>query len=889
MNSADQETIDALGPHDRAAQVLARFLTEVDAGQDAGGDAGRTRVLAEHPECAAALKAYFQLADRLSQSIVDAKQSIDQIEPATLDLRTMRLGDQQTQVLDGDLLDGDLLDGATPLSASAPSRPAPPLSKGATPFGDYELLEPIARGGMGIVYKARQRRLNRIVAVKMILGGQFADQGDVDRFYAEAEAAANLRHPHIVGIHEVGQFQGQHFFSMDFIEGESLADKVREKPLPPDDAARYTKTIAEAMQYAHDRGILHRDLKPANVLVDGDDQPLVTDFGLSKRVDGASQLTMTGGIIGTPSYMPPEQAGGRGDQIGVCSDVYSLGAVLYQLLTGSPPFRSANVAQTIQQVLHDEPISPRTLNPNLPRDLETICLKCLQKEPARRYATAQQLADELRRYLDGEPILARPIGRAARAVRWCRRNPTVASLSAAAVGLLVALLVVSAIFNVELAANNAQLEIAKQESERFLRQAEQAVDELFVEVSENTLLNQPGMQPVREKLLRRALDYYQRFLAQRSGDASIQDQLAQTHFRIGVITEVIESRETAIVSYQQARSMQARLVELHPDAGRLEALGKTLNALGNAQQRLRRFEASRLAYDEAISIRQRLTILAPNSAEFHRTLANSHMNVGLLEQQLGRVEQAREQFDVAQGIRREFLDAGHEDLAMHVDLGKGWYNLALLAHMQQDYATARQQFDQAIEAFQHASEHDADDMENQHRLATCYQMRADVAETPQQALELFTAAQSRLESLARRNPTVLDYQFESAGLQLTLGEVYRSLQQWDDARAAFQQACDVLRPLVAKDGDSVRYRRELAVALRALAVEQAAAGDAGKAKQNLLTAKEYLEQLVAEFGDADDFRLQLEETTAVFEELNQSGSPPSSDSEKPAQKAEPAS
>src|SRR5580704_5783853 len=312
-------------------------------------------------------------------------------------------------------------------------------------FGDYEILEEIARGGMGVVYKARQVSLDRIVALKMILAGRLASETDVERFYTEAKAAANLQHPNIVAIHEVGQHNGQHYFSMDYVEGESLAKLVDAGPLPALKAAAYLKTIAEAIEFAHRQGTLHRDLKPSNILIDGFDQPRVTDFGLAKRIEASAQVTATRSLMGTPSYMPPEQAGANNGRIGPASDVYSLGAVLYELMTGRPPFLGESLVATLNQVLNAEPVSPQLLNPNVPRDLETVCLKCLQKEPLRRYATSQELADELGRFLCGEPIKARPIGKIARLWRWCKRKPLVASLAASAALLLIAVIVVTAV------------------------------------------------------------------------------------------------------------------------------------------------------------------------------------------------------------------------------------------------------------------------------------------------------------------------------------------------------------------------------------------------------------------------------------------------------------
>jgi serine/threonine protein kinase/N-acetylneuraminic acid mutarotase len=310
-------------------------------------------------------------------------------------------------------------------------------------FGDYELLDEIARGGMGVVYKARQISLNRTVAVKMILAGQLASPADVQRFLAEAEAAADLQHPNIVAIHEVGQYEGQHYFSMAFVEGENLTQLAQERGGTDVKwcrrAATYVKTIAEAIDYAHQRGTLHRDLKPSNILIDAFDQPRITDFGLARRVKRDSDLTMSGQIIGSPNFMPPEQAAGRRAEIGPQSDVYSLGALLYFLLTNKPPFQGDTVHDTLTKVLNRDPEPPRALNRAIPRDLETIGLKCLEKSPARRYPSAQALADDLGRFLNSEPVTARPITRPLRLWRRVQRHRVSASLAAALVLLCIVL------------------------------------------------------------------------------------------------------------------------------------------------------------------------------------------------------------------------------------------------------------------------------------------------------------------------------------------------------------------------------------------------------------------------------------------------------------------
>jgi WD40 repeat protein len=314
-------------------------------------------------------------------------------------------------------------------------------------FGDYELLAEVARGGMGVIYRARQVSLNRTVAVKMILAGRLASSTDVARFRHEAEGAAKLQHPNIVTIFEVGEHQGQHFFSMEFVEGGTLAQLVRDNPLSAVVAAEHARTIAKTMVVIHAAGLLHRDLKPSNVLIDARSGMLrITDFGLVKSTDMETLFTSTGQVLGTPSYMAPEQAGGRNDDVGPASDIYSIGAILYELMTGRPPFLAETPWETAWRVQHAEVVAPSSLNHKVPRDLETICLKCLHKTIGRRYATAQELADELGRFLRGEPIHARPVSRAERAWRWCRRNPALASAVGAAATGLAALCIVLAVF-----------------------------------------------------------------------------------------------------------------------------------------------------------------------------------------------------------------------------------------------------------------------------------------------------------------------------------------------------------------------------------------------------------------------------------------------------------
>jgi hypothetical protein len=323
-------------------------------------------------------------------------------------------------------------DTTLPLDHPPPDAPHPALS-----VPGYEKIELIDQGGMGIVYRAVQTRLQRTVAIKMMAAPR-SSQKHSARFQAEAEAVARLQHPHVVQIFEIGHADGRPYFTMEYMSGGTLAAwMTREQPTPRR-AAEIAETLARATQAAHDRGIVHRDLKPGNVMLTADGTLKITDFGLAKRLDDTPDLTRTGEVLGTPAYMAPEQATGEGSRVGPASDVYAVGAILYELLARRPPFVGDNPLEVLRQVTDDEPLPPTRLQPAVPRDLEAICLKCLEKSPARRYQSAQELADDLRRFLDGRPILARRAGMVRRLLKYTRRHPGRATL--AGLGLLVAML-----------------------------------------------------------------------------------------------------------------------------------------------------------------------------------------------------------------------------------------------------------------------------------------------------------------------------------------------------------------------------------------------------------------------------------------------------------------
>jgi tRNA A-37 threonylcarbamoyl transferase component Bud32 len=394
--------------------VIAEFLQAEAAGQNPAPQVWLER----HPELFDDLAAFFANRAKMVRMVAPLRQASTEADtvPPT--------GDWQP-----------LAEAPTVAPGHVPPTAEP--SKGRY-FGDHELLEEIARGGMGVVFKARQASLNRIVALKMILTGHLASQEDKQRFRVEVEAAAHLDHPHIVPIHEVGEHHGQPCFSMKFMEGGSLAGQLQKTPAVRNLITLLT-TVCHAVHHAHQRGILHRDLKPGNILLDKSGQPHVTDFGLAKKVEGDSGMTRTGVIVGTPSYMAPEQAAAK-KQLTTAVDIYALGAILYEILTGRPPFQEATPLDTLLQVLDQEPVPPHQLNPAADRDLETIALKCLEKEPEKRYGSAQALAEELERWLQGEPIRARPVSPWEYGLKWVKRNPSTAQMGGVCLFLAAAAL-----------------------------------------------------------------------------------------------------------------------------------------------------------------------------------------------------------------------------------------------------------------------------------------------------------------------------------------------------------------------------------------------------------------------------------------------------------------
>jgi thiol-disulfide isomerase/thioredoxin len=443
-----------------------------------------------------------------------------------------------------------------------PSAPKAPVD-----FGEYELIEEIARGGMGVVFRAREKSLNRIVALKMIRAGHLATPDEVRRFRLEAEEASRLDHPGIVPIYHVGEHGGHHYFTMKLIEHGVLADQERGPGADLRKIARQVSCVAHAVHHAHRHGILHRDIKPTNILIDEDGSPHVTDFGLVKHLEGPAGQTLTGAIVGTPAYMSPEQAAARKD-LTTATDVYSVGAVLYFLVTGCPPFKAASSLDTLVKVMEEEPVPPRQMNPRVDRDLETICLTCLNKDPRRRYAGADALARDVERYLDGEPIRARPVSRTERAWKWIRRRPLAAALMVTFGTAVVLLAGAGWIFSARLQSAVRQAQDAQARAEEGEREADskrQQVNDYLVYLNER-LANLKVDQPLRLEFLREGLALTEQFRKGRAEDAEARRQTALLYRCVGDLAQERNDRTQAVEAYGRAQALLEELEAAFPAA-----------------------------------------------------------------------------------------------------------------------------------------------------------------------------------------------------------------------------------------------------------------------------------------------------------------------------------
>lgn len=537
----------------------------------------------------------------------------------------------------------------------------------------YEILAPLGQGGMGVVYRARHIELKRIVALKMLLPQSHVSIEQRERFRAEAEAAARLQHPHIVQIYEIGDQGGRPYIALEFVDGGGLDKKLAGMPQPARFACELLEPLARAMHVAHQRGVVHRDLKPANVLLTADGMPKITDFGLAKQFDVDAGQTRSGAILGTPSYMAPEQAEGRKEAIGPCSDVYGLGAILYEVVTGRPPFRGTTLLETLEQVRSRQPVPPRSLQPDLPRDLETICLKCLQKEPHRRYASALALADDLRRFRHGEPIHARPAGRAERLWRWCRRQPAVAALI---VVLVAGLAGVAALWVVAQHERTAARHERDQAAHNF-QLARWTVREFCLIVGKDPRLRTRSLDGLRQDMLESAVQVCEEFVRQRSDVPEVLAQQGETYALLGTIKMLLHSEAEAFELFQQAQALFDQVARARPTVpdyqNNLAALHLNLGWVYKSRGQRDQAEA---AYLRARELFDQLAGGQPDVPDYRANLAGSYSNLGNLYLESNRLDQAETAFRQAVDLGEAVVQQAPDRLDFQLSLSSYYVDLA---------------------------------------------------------------------------------------------------------------------------------------------------------------------------------------------------------------------
>jgi serine/threonine protein kinase len=762
---------------------------------------------------------------------------------------------------------------------SAADRPAVP---------GYEILSELGRGGMGVVYKAQQVALKRTVALKMILAGAHAPPEQRARFRSEAEAVARLQHPHIVQIYEVGEHQGLPFFSLEYVDGGSLAKHLTGTPQPPHPAARLVEMLARAMQHAHERGIVHRDLKPANILlmsgglvsggvVSGEwsdptnqdspltiHQPKITDFGLAKHLEEAAGVTGSGTVMGTPSYMAPEQARGQVHAIGPAADVYSLGAILYEMLTGRPPFQATTAADTVHQVITEEPVAPTRLQPRVPRDLETICLKCLEKDPQRRYASAQGLAEDLRRFQASEPIVARPASRAERFLKWARRRPALAALLGV-IGVAAVIGLGGAIWY------NTRLRAERDRAETNFHMALRAVDDLLREVGAEGLAREPHMEQTRRRLLEKALAYFQSFLGQASEDPLVRKKVGQAYKQMGDILRLLGRRSEAEAAYEKAINNLSRLAAEYPqDPEYRHVLAESYNWLGEVYRSAERHSQARAAHQKAAVILEGLTADFPDRAVYRKDRARSFYNLGIVAKDTNRPKEAEQAFDEAVAILRELTERFPEEAGYGHELALAYLNLSLV-QARRDVERALATNGAALGLLRPLATQTPPNPDWRHELAVLYNNRALLlllagrqagGDARRRAALIGRAkganrrAHMLSDQLTQDFPSVPDYRKELANIFNTRGAIYYPTDK-AEAERAWQEAAALWRQLAERDSAVPDYRAKLAETVGNLGLVSLQARKYREARGRFEEAVKQLRKALGSNPDKPDYRKAL--------------------------------
>lgn len=738
----------------------------------------------------------------------------------------------------------------------------------------HEIIRVLGRGAMGVVYKARQRGLKRIVALKMILAGAHATSQDLARFRSEAEAVAHLQHPNIVQIYEVGDEEGRPYFSLEYVDGASLDSKVRGTPLPPKDAARLMQQIAAAMEYAHAHGIIHRDLKPANVLLTADGVPKVTDFGLAKRLEDDSGHTRSGTVLGTPSYMPPEQAEGGASEAGPLADIYSMGAILYEMLTGRPPFRGSTVLETLEQVRTREPVAPTQLQPNIPRDLETIALKCLQKEAAKRYASAAVLGEDLSRYLAGEPIVARPVSRVERVWRWCRRNPRTAVLSAAVALLIVAWAVTSSIlawnlkqqrdetesariqaqFNADEATKNAGIaernEIVAKRNEQSAKDTADATVKQMIDLGE-TLLKSKRLSvqaPEVVRLLRQSLVVVSQKIdmagATSFGQVGTSAALGDLLARLGQYRE-------ALILYKEGYDRAKAIADKDPNDDVAQGnFGVMALRLGESARDIDGDNrTARKRYTEARN--RHVEILTHPRSQYYkdwdmkRLISHDDVHIGEALLALGQPAEARKYFEESLKYRQEWLAAAPKSPAPSWIMQSHLF-LGIAAFRSGDAKAAREHFDEAVRRGEEFVQKSPNALHFKKDLAETQGALGDFLLAMGNAKEASASYQEsfrNVQALIAGQPDVVENQVLHALTHERLGAVSRRLKQIAEADAFYREALKLRSELRQSDPSNLSHQVAHVLALAHAEKHGEAKEAAAKVPPHVTQSTELLLQL----------------------------------------------
>ena len=604
-------------------------------------------------------------------------------------------------------LDPSLFEGSQIPSGKIHPGASSTISEASLPrkFGSFTLTDVLGRGGMATVYRGVQDGLGREVAIKIAdpLATQTHGEEFVRRFMAEAKAAANLTHDHIVPVYEVGEVDGQPFYAMPIINGGDLADQLTDGPLSSKEAATHVRDAARGMATAHAAGVLHRDLKPRNLMIDASNgRTMVADFGLAREIvagevgggDGSVvELTRAGQILGTPAYMPPEQINDA-RKADARSDIYSLGATLYQAITGRPPFQASSITETLQQALVDEAVAPAQLNTAVDRDLETIVLKSLEKQPEKRYQTANELADDLDRYLEGQPIHARRIGPLGKAAKWCRRNPLVASLTGL-LSLAVLFGVVSTIMGL-MAVNREQANtLAAVTSNRSL------LTELYTELMGDPVFsNQPGETELRQKRIEKSIKHFQHLIEIEKDHPSLRGDLVSAYAWLGYLRMEHEGPAEALQEYRNAIQLYESLSqEQKANTAARFAYSDAQTGLGEAMIRLGDSQAAHAAFEKSLKVREGLAKELPSSVKAARKLPNARMNLGLAKARLNDHDVAMNLLTESHQERLDLLEQHPDNLLVQRDVGKSAFNLALRHDYAGNLTQARKYCDLATKMF----------------------------------------------------------------------------------------------------------------------------------------------------------------------------------------------